>query len=65
MAELFEEEDEKFLIGTKSGLFRIDAEKESDENELLLNKFVTTIYKDDDGILWIGTTGGLNRIKEV
>jgi signal transduction histidine kinase/ligand-binding sensor domain-containing protein len=28
----------------------------------LANPLVTTVYEDHDGILWIGTMGGLNRI---
>lgn len=50
------------ILNLKTGL--VTNYKHSNSNRSLYSSDIYAIYKDSKGIIWIGTTGGLNRYSE-
>lgn len=64
---VFEDSRENLWIGSEDGLYRFDRDTNSfrqfnTENSNLSSNYISTIFEDKSGVLWIGTYhDGLNR----
>ena len=72
ITSLFIDEKDRVWIGTWQGLNYIDTGSEKfysftqEQNPSLSSNFIKTIWKDNDGQIWLGTAGvGLNQLVDI